>query len=1330
MKAKTKLTKLWSFLLSLVMLLSLLPTTALAASYPDASSVLVDGNKYFSKAGSYYFRNGESACSKDPTGYNAYYNPTTGTLTLDGYNGGSITAGGVKCSDITVVLKGTNTINGSLTSDVGGDIAITSESGGTLSITNTLSGRNAAIGIETGLSASNTTGNVTIKGNAKVTINMTHNGTRTYEKAYGIYAKENITISESASVDITCATPNNTTGGDRCNGLYAAKDVTIDTDGTIKIDVTKAGKDDVYSFGVYPMGTATLTKVGEMEVQWKKHATHSSYPGGAFFRGGSFKASTHAVNEDTTNCYASYRFGTPRKVTVQDGQFTGPGVKYANNSGYFLAGDKVNITPDTKKGMSGEEIPFKEWTSSDVILDKSATTASNSFTVPSKDVTVTATHSPFVGTPTFTPIGTIGTEGTLTFKTVVKADEAYEGFRLVKEGNENNESSYNLINPGTTSTSSPYEYSYKTSIYDLNKGNYYVVAYLNDNYYLSEKFTVNYTAPVTTYTVSFNANGGTGTMADVTDISGEYTLPANGFTAPAGRQFKAWSVGGVEKAVGDKITVTANTTVTAVWENTPVVTYTVSFDANGGTGTMADVTGVSGEYTLPANGFTAPAGKQFKAWSVGGVEKAVGDKITVTANTTVTAVWEAIEYNVTVTGGTASVGAGTPITKATMGTTVTLTAGAAPTGKVFDKWEVVSGGITLADVNSATTTFTMPASAVSVKATYKTTPVTTYNLTTQVNGGHGTISASKTGLTAGSTETITFNPEVGYEIDTVTVNGTATSVSGNTLNVTMNENKTVVVTYKAIEYNITVTDGKATIGAGSEISKAAEGTAVTLTANAAPSGKVFDKWEVVSGGITLADANSATTTFTMPASAVSVKATYKNAPHTHIYNQETVKPEALKTPADCTSNAVYFKSCSCGAISTTDTFVAMDTALGHAYGSDWKHDSTNHWHECSRCHDKKDEAAHDYGSDNVCDTCGYDKTVPHTHNLTLVAAKAATCTTAGNSAYYTCDGCDKWFEDATGSVEITDKTSVKIPAPGHTAGTEWKSDDTNHWHECTVAGCGVIIESTKSAHAAGEWIVDTPATATTAGTKHKECTVCHRVLETQTIPSTGTELKIIAGDNQIYNKASGSDVTITCNGDFAKFTGIKVDGSVVDSSNYTAVSGSTVLTLKASYLGTLTDGSHTITFVYTDGESNANLTVRTAGSGHIHDYGTEWKSNADNHWHECNCGDKKDEAAHSFKWVVDKEATATKKGSKHEECKTCGYKRPAVEIPATGTTTAPTDTTKPNDTTKPGNTNGSVKSPQTGDNSNIFLWFALLFVSAAGVTGITVYNKKKKEHAE
>ena len=98
-------------------------------------------------------------------------------------------------------------------------------------------------------------------------------------------------------------------------------------------------------------------------------------------------------------------------------------------------------------------------------------------------------------------------------------------------------------------------------------------------------------------------------------------------------------------------------------------------------------------------------------------------------------------------------------------------------------------------------------------------------------------------------------------------------------------------------------------------------------------------------------------------------------------------------------------------------------APGHTAGTEWKSDDTNHWHECSRCHDKKDEAAHDYGSDNVCDTCGYYKTVAHTHNLTLVAAKAATCTEGGKEAYYKCEGCGKFYEDVLGTKEITDLAS-------------------------------------------------------------------------------------------------------------------------------------------------------------------------------------------------------------------------------------------------------------------------------------------------------------------
>ena len=433
------------------------------------------------------------------------------------------------------------------------------------------------------------------------------------------------------------------------------------------------------------------------------------------------------------------------------------------------------------------------------------------------------------------------------------------------------------------------------------------------------------------------------------------------------------------------------------------------------------------------------------------------------------------------------------------------------------------------------------------------------------------------------------------------------------------------------------------------------------------------------------------------------------ATHSHSYNQETVKPEALKTPADCTSNAVYFKSCSCGAISTTDTFVAMNTALGHAYGSDWKYDSTNHWHECSRCHDKKDEAAHDYGSDNVCDTCGYYKTVPHTHNLTLVAAKAATCTTAGNSAYYTCDGCDKWFADATGSVEITDKTSVKIPAPGHTAGTEWKSDDTNHWHECTVAGCGVIIESTKSAHTAGEWIVDTPATATTAGTKHKECTVCGYTMTTETIPATG------GGE---HTHSYGSEWKYDANNHWHECA----CGDKKDTAAHTA--GEWIIDTLAT--ATTSGSKHKECTVCKKVLETA--TIPATGSTHTHSYGPEWKYDDTNHWHECKCGDKADTAAHSFQWVIDKAATKKATGIKHEECTVCGAKRSentVIDKLPNGGNTGNTGSGN-NNTDKPGKDN-STKSPQTGDSSNLIGWLAALFVSGGVLTVLGLNGKKRKE---
>ena len=121
--------------------------------------------------------------------------------------------------------------------------------------------------------------------------------------------------------------------------------------------------------------------------------------------------------------------------------------------------------------------------------------------------------------------------------------------------------------------------------------------------------------------------------------------------------------------------------------------------------------------------------------------------------------------------------------------------------------------------------------------------------------------------------------------------------------------------------------------------------------------------------------------------------------------------------------------------------------------------------------------------------------------------------------------------------------------------------------------------------------------------------------------------------------------------------------------------------------------------------------------GHTHSYGKAWIYDSANHWHKCSCGDKSDTAAHTFKWVTDKEATATDKGYKHEECSVCGYKKAAVEIPATGSGNGSAD-----QPAKPGNTS----SPQTGDNSNLALWFAVLFISGGAVIGTAVISRKKK----
>ena len=147
------------------------------------------------------------------------------------------------------------------------------------------------------------------------------------------------------------------------------------------------------------------------------------------------------------------------------------------------------------------------------------------------------------------------------------------------------------------------------------------------------------------------------------------------------------------------------------------------------------------------------------------------------------------------------------------------------------------------------------------------------------------------------------------------------------------------------------------------------------------------------------------------------------------------------------------------------------------------------------------------------------------------------------------------------------------------------------------------------------------------------------------------------------------------------------------------------------YEGDASDGSDSTMWVLTD------LTMTPAADGHTHKYGTEWKYDETNHWHECECGNKADITAHNFKWIVDKEATATEKGSKHEECTVCGYKKTAVDIPAIGFGSSSDD-----EANKPINT----ASPKTGNTGNIVLWIALLFVSGCVFITATAVDRKKK----
>ena len=195
------------------------------------------------------------------------------------------------------------------------------------------------------------------------------------------------------------------------------------------------------------------------------------------------------------------------------------------------------------------------------------------------------------------------------------------------------------------------------------------------------------------YNVSFDANGGTGTMDPIADVNGgEYAIPECAFTAPEGMVFKGWATAADGAVIDGKAILAADTTFYAIW--TPI-TYTVSFNRNGGSGKMFDAEGIVGEYTLPECTFTAPAGKVFKGWSVEKGGEVVGATYNVTGEMTFYAVWGdpdyAVEFN-------ANGGSGEMASVETSGEyTLPECTFTAPAGKIFKGWSTSKDNVSIVD---------------------------------------------------------------------------------------------------------------------------------------------------------------------------------------------------------------------------------------------------------------------------------------------------------------------------------------------------------------------------------------------------------------------------------------------------------------------------------------------------------------------------------------------------------------------------------------------------------------------------------------------------------
>lgn len=311
----------------------------------------------------------------------------------------------------------------------------------------------------------------------------------------------------------------------------------------------------------------------------------------------------------------------------------------------------------------------------------------------------------------------------------------------------------------------------------------------------------------------------------------------------------------------------------------------------------------------------------------------------------------------------------------------------------------------------------------------------------------------------------------------------------------------------------------------------------------APNGKHFKGWQVDNTVYKVGDKR----VFTKDDQNKEIKAVWEE----HTFDQklkEVNGVSTLKDKATCTTNAIYYKSCACGQVSTTETFEDKDTKLGHEYtkqikdakylksqgsncqehdaywyacsrcdvsakddenaqdkyyesaevgnhvlSKDWNKDSNNHWHSCTvpGCNEVSDKGNHVY--DQEVESSEYLAT-PATCITPARYYKSCICGAKGTEAFA-----------ATGTHLGHAYIEVKNPQFLREKATNCKEHDT-YWYVCSR--CGKTSKTinkyyedkdSKGEHISSDWIIDQQPTVAKEGSKHKECTVCKEVLETEKI---------------------------------------------------------------------------------------------------------------------------------------------------------------------------------------------------------------------------------------